>query len=150
NMSFAGTLRVSKVGSYIRGSFYSDPKQKYTCPELRVLFALDSIVEEKDELNSGLANKLWQPSIDDNIVIDDKDGPQIKSADPTIAATERSLPELNYKKLVDRFKKRQNVVINELTVKSDSIRVSFFDNGDIDGDSISVFLNGAPILEKRE
>jgi hypothetical protein len=35
NMSFEGTLRVSKVGSFVRGNFLSDGKYRYTCPELR-------------------------------------------------------------------------------------------------------------------
>ena len=30
------------------------------------------------------------------------------------------------------------------------MRLSFYDNGDIDGDSISVFLNKIPILSKQE
>ena len=34
-------------------------------------------------------------------------------------------------------------------VYDDSILVSFYDNGDIDNDTISVFLNKKPILVKR-
>jgi hypothetical protein len=30
------------------------------------------------------------------------------------------------------------------------LRISFYDNGDIDGDSISVFMNGQPVLAKKE
>ena len=151
NMSFEGTLRVSKVGSFVRGAFSSDSKYKYTCPELRVLFSQDSLVEKDSIINSGMAKKLWQPSVEDVVVVDDSDGPEIKNAvtsnglsRPTIVS-----PTIDTKSLTNRFKQRQTVVTNELAVSSDSIRISFYDNGDIDGDSISVFLNGNPVLEKQ-
>ncbi len=151
NMSFEGTLRVSKVGSFVRGAFSSDSKYKYTCPELRVLFSQDSLVEKDSIINSGMAKKLWQPTIEDVVVVDDADGPDIKNAvtsnglsRPTIVS-----PTIDTKSLTNRFKQRQTVVTNEIAVTSDSIRISFYDNGDIDGDSISVFLNGNPVLEKQ-
>ena len=31
------------------------------------------------------------------------------------------------------------MVANEITVASDSLKVDFYDNGEIDGDSISIF-----------
>ncbi|MFD2524871.1 hypothetical protein ACFSQD_03555 [Flavihumibacter stibioxidans] len=151
NMSFEGTLRVSKVGSFVRGAFMSEGKYRYTCPELRVLFSLDSLVQEDEAINEGIAKKLWQPSIEDVIVLDDKDGPEIKNA-VTSAGNNRSVvkgPTLDANSLTSRFKQRQTIVANEVTVNSDSIRVSFYDNGDIDGDTITVFLNGTPVLEKQ-
>lgn len=151
SMSFEGTLRVSKVGSFVRGNFMSDGKYKYLCPELRVLFSLDSLVEKDSVINDGVAKKLWQPSIEDVVVEDDGDGPEIKNA---VTSAGLSRPQVNIKptdlsSLTNRFKQRQNVVTNDLEVISDSVRISFYDNGDIDGDSISVFLNGTPILEKQ-
>src|SRR5690606_37772329 len=38
-MNFAGKFIVSQVGSTLTGSFYSNEKYKYTCPEIRVNFA---------------------------------------------------------------------------------------------------------------
>ncbi|WP_127124464.1 cell envelope integrity protein TolA [Pseudoflavitalea rhizosphaerae] len=51
--------------------------------------------------------------------------------------------------LTEAFKKRKNIYSKDLEVDSDSIRITFYDNGDIDGDSISVFLNGAPVLANQ-
>lgn len=151
NMSFEGTLRVSKVGSFVRGNFLSDGKYKYTCPELRVLFSLDSLVQEDSVINEGLAKKVWQPSVEDVIVMDDEDGPEIRRATnlPGLARETIKGPSLDANSLISRFKQRQTIVTSEVQVQSDSIRVSFYDNGDIDGDSISVFLNGTPVLEKQ-
>lgn len=154
NMSFEGTLRVSKVGSFVRGAFNSDSKYKYLCPELRVLFSMDSLVQKDSVINNGVAKKLWQPSNQDVVVIDDpdtKDGPEIKTATTSADLNKPDIksPVIDANALVTRFKKRQNIVANELKVASDSVRISFYDNGDIDGDSISVFLNGVPVLEKQ-
>lgn len=51
--------------------------------------------------------------------------------------------------LIEAFKKRKNIYNKDLEVESDSIRITFYDNGDIDGDTISVFLNGAPVLANQ-
>jgi hypothetical protein len=39
------------------------------------------------------------------------------------------------------YRKRSLEVQNEIEVSSDSLEVDFYDNGEIDGDSISVFFN---------
>lgn len=52
-------------------------------------------------------------------------------------------------KLTEAFKKRKNVYNKDLEVESDSIRITFYDNGDIDGDTISVFLNGEAVLTNQ-
>jgi hypothetical protein len=47
----------------------------------------------------------------------------------------------DHKKIEESFVKRKAVVNRILEVESDSLRLSFYDNGEIDGDSISVFVN---------
>ena len=42
----------------------------------------------------------------------------------------------------EKFKKRNQSVISTINVQSDTIKVNFVDNGTIDGDSISIFVNG--------
>jgi hypothetical protein len=54
------------------------------------------------------------------------------------------------KKIVESFGKRAAVLNKVLDVESDSVRLSFYDNGIIDGDSISVFLNQELILKHQE
>ena len=53
-------------------------------------------------------------------------------------------------KINESFKKRKSLVDKELVVASDSIRLSFYDNAEVDGDSISVFLNNKLILAHQE
>ncbi|HEX4851814.1 MAG TPA: hypothetical protein VFV08_13455, partial [Puia sp.] len=53
-------------------------------------------------------------------------------------------------KITDQFKKRKQLLGKVIEVASDSIRLSFYDNAEIDGDSISVFLNGQLIMAHQE
>jgi hypothetical protein len=48
------------------------------------------------------------------------------------------------------FKKRKQIITKEIEVSSDSVRLSFYDNAEVDGDSISVFFNGKLILTHQE
>ncbi len=51
--------------------------------------------------------------------------------------------------MLAEFGKRNNIYEKDIVVYEDSILVSFYDNGDIDDDTISVFLNKKPVLIKR-
>jgi hypothetical protein len=50
----------------------------------------------------------------------------------------------------NEFTKRESVVVNEIEVNSDSLRVDVYDNGEIDGDIISVFYNQQLILYNQK
>ncbi|MHA4807573.1 hypothetical protein ACX0G9_05685 [Flavitalea flava] len=54
------------------------------------------------------------------------------------------------KKISDLFTKRTATLNKTLDIESDSVRLSFYDNGEIDGDSISVFVNSNVILTHQE
>jgi hypothetical protein len=49
-------------------------------------------------------------------------------------------------KINEDFKKRKQIVSKQIVVSSDSVRLSFYDNAEVDGDSISVFLNGKLVV----
>ncbi|HEY2648700.1 MAG TPA: hypothetical protein VGI38_05885 [Puia sp.] len=49
-------------------------------------------------------------------------------------------------KIKENFKKRKQIVSKQIEVSSDSVRLSFYDNAEVDGDSISVFLNGKLVV----
>jgi hypothetical protein len=54
------------------------------------------------------------------------------------------------KKIAESFTARKSVLTRVLDVESDSVRLSFYDNGEIDGDSISVFVNKRVVLTHQE
>jgi hypothetical protein len=53
-------------------------------------------------------------------------------------------------KINEDFKKRKQIVSKQIEVASDSVRLSFYDNAEVDGDSISVFLNGKLVVAHKE
>jgi hypothetical protein len=64
--------------------------------------------------------------------------------------TEPSLPVAIAEKPVpieEKFKTREKIFIREIPVTGDSIELRFYDNAEIDGDSISLFLNDRMIFQ---
>lgn len=49
----------------------------------------------------------------------------------------------------EKFTSRQKIFVKEIPVSGDTLELRFYDNAEIDGDSISLFLNGALILEHQ-
>jgi len=136
-MNFAATLRVSQLNSVLKGSFISKPEYKYTCPEILFTLKLNTDSLKQDSIKQAIkvlkeTYQVWRPSETD-----------------TIAAV-RIQPRnvVNYV-VSNQYKEREKVVAEELTVEADSIKVDFYDNGEIDGDSISIFYNDKLIAFNR-
>jgi hypothetical protein len=55
---------------------------------------------------------------------------------PTTVLVEKKKPEIQ-----KSFEERRKVLTIDIPLKGDSIEISFYDNAEIDGDSISLFLN---------
>jgi hypothetical protein len=140
-MNFEGKLMVSKVGNFINGNFYTEPKYKYTCPQLRVSMKLDVTEDQDSTLSNTVAGKkFWQPQREDFVVTSTAAVPAFQ------VVTAQENPNQT---LIAEFSKRSNIYEKDITVFDDSILVSFYDNGEIDDDTISVFLNKKPILVRK-
>jgi hypothetical protein len=128
-MNMRGILKVARTGSTISGQFSSLPDFKYMCPDLSFDLALNADISKKDSVLQAMrefkeTHQVWKPAL----------------ADTLIAANVIQRPVVNF--VVEKqFRERENVISDEIEVNSDSIRVDFYDNGEIDGDSISVFFN---------
>lgn len=144
-MDFNGSVIASKVQTTIKGSFTSDKKYAYTCPEIKVSYTLDVAESNQDSIiKNAVARKLWQPQPDD-IVINNNPATTVPESKPDTPATAK----LEMANLIKSFQKRETILSKEVEIASDSVRVSFYDNGDIDGDTISIFLNKIPVLTKQ-
>jgi hypothetical protein len=189
NTNFRGVLMNSKAGSSLKGAFYNDGKYKYTCPDLKVRYALDKGDQRHDSLTKSIAadNHIWKPQSDDFVV--DAAATKSAAAPPPATDTPFTKPagtdsaqtpvqpvvamvnadsikaaqaaealvqsaavaeKEDSKKIAESFTKRAPVLNKVLEVESDSVRLSFYDNGDIDGDSISVFVNNHLVLKHQE
>lgn len=72
---------------------------------------------------------------------------------PTNAAKENNAikttePDANKVAIVQPYSSRREQVTQNFTAVSDSLVLHFYDNGMVDGDTISVYLNGANIIQK--
>ena len=135
-MDMNATLRVAKIGSNLNGRFSGKPQYRNVCPEIFFDLKLYKGADQ-DSILTALKNfketyQVWRPS----------------AQDTAVAATIINRPVVNYV-VSNQFKEREKVITDEITVESDSIQVDFYDNGEIDGDSISIFYNDKLIAFNR-
>jgi len=136
-MNFAATLRVAKVSSNLVGSFQGKPEYRYTCPDVTFNLKLNTDISKEDSIMHAIrvykeTYQVWKPTYQDTLI--------------AVNIIPRKVE--NY--VIDsEYKQRENVVSKEITVSSDSLKVDFFDNGEIDGDSISIFYNNKLIAFNR-
>ena len=179
NTNFRGIVIRNKMGSTVKGTFYHDQKYKYTCPDLKVSYDLDKSDKHTDStISAGPAvAAIWKPKDEDYVVdVAKPAAPPTPAPAPVTAAvaavtdsTRSSVttlaapdtvssalsvatpPEIaDAKKIEESFAKRKATNNRIFEVESDSIRLSFYDNGEIDGDSISVFVNDNLVLSHQE
>ncbi|MBN8857651.1 MAG: hypothetical protein J0H29_04635 [Sphingobacteriales bacterium] len=142
-MDLRAIVTASRVSTNIKGVFTSQGKYKYTCPDIAFDFVYgeqlntDSLIDKFSPIR-----KIWRPT-DDDVVVNPLESRTPDSVD--LKVREPSLQEMEAKKIQLEFNKRKEVVGQELLVDSDSLRLTFYDNGIVDGDSISVFFNKEPI-----
>ncbi|MGQ0737923.1 MAG: hypothetical protein ACT4OJ_02580 [Bacteroidota bacterium] len=128
-MNLQATLRVSQTGSFLTGSFRALPDYRYTCPEVRFNWILNADISKKDSVLKAISeyketSQVWKPEI----------------ADTLVQAEVIPRKVINYV-IEKEYAERKNEVVNEIEVESDTILVSLYDNGEIDGDIISLFYN---------
>jgi len=128
-MDFVATHRIAKAGSNLTGSFIGREGYKHTCPEILFDLKLNTEAGNQDSVLLALknfkeVNQLWSPSSVDTLV--------------AYTVQQRKVENL----VVNReFKSRTVEIQNEIVIDADSVQVDFYDNGEVDGDSISVFYN---------
>lgn len=137
-MTFTAILRVAQAGSSLTGSFISTPEYKYTCSELTFSLTKNSDASKNDSVLKAISefkevHQVWKPAEEDTVV----------------ALTVVPRKVVNYVSEKE-FITRKEVLAREIEVNSDSIRVDVYDNGEIDGDMISVFYNKQLILYNQK
>ena len=136
-MDLVATFRKSKTESTLVGYFTGKPGYKYTCIDLNFNLVLNNEASNTDSVFQALKNfkethQVWKPTAADTLT------------DVTII--QRKV--VNYV-VNNEFKKRELDIVKEIEVESDSITLDFYDNGEIDGDSISVFVNNELLAYNR-
>ena len=138
DMNMLATLRVSREGSFLAGAFNSLPEYRNTCGSIVFNLRMNADISKKDSVLKAISEykenyQVWKPTEDDTLV--------------AVNIVERKV--INYV-TEKQFTERENVVANEIEVDSDSLQVSIYDNGEIDGDMISIFYNKQLILNNQK
>lgn len=139
-MNIQASLRISRNGSNLVGSFISLPDYKNMCPDIKFDLSLNADISKKDSVLRAISEyketyQVWKPAIEDTII--------------AVAVTPPPKKVINYV-TEQKFTERESVISNEIEVESDSIRISLYDNGEIDGDMISIFHNKNLILYNQK
>lgn len=137
-MNLRATLRVAQAGSTLQGFLTSMPEYKYTCPGMNISMDLNADISKKDSVLKAISEfkenyQVWKPSIDDTLV--------------SVATEARKV--INYV-TENEFVKRKKVITHEVEVESDNLQIDVYDNGEVDGDIISIFYNDQLILNSQK
>jgi len=137
-MNIRATLRVAQAGSNLQGAFMSLAEYKYTCPDLAFNFTLNADISKKDSVLKAMSEykeeyQVWKPQVEDTLV--------------SVATVPRKVVNFVTE---SEFTKRENIITQELEFDSDSLRVDLYDNGEIDGDMISLFYNRQLVLNNQK
>lgn len=136
-MDFAAILRVAKAGSNLIGAFTGKPGYKYSCVDVNFNLKLNADISKEDSILQAIklykeTYQVWKPNFQDTLV--------------AVNIIPRKVE--NYV-INAEYKQRENVLSKEITVDADSLNVDFYDNGEVDGDSISIFYNDKLIAFNR-
>lgn len=137
-MNIQATLRVAQAGSDLVGAFVSLPDYKNMCPNINFSLHFNADISKKDSVLKAISEykeeyQVWKPS----------------SVDTVVALTVTPRKVINYV-IEKQFTEREDVIQNEIEVESDSLQAEIYDNGEIDGDMISVFYNKQLILYNQK
>jgi hypothetical protein len=121
---------------------------------MRVNFTMDVATKNLDSMmgNTIVGKRFWMPQREDVVV---KANSPVVNGSPTTgvfapAKITDSAVAYNERNLLAQFTRRKIIYTKDLEIGSDSIRVSLYDNGEIDGDTVTVFLNGKPVIVHQE
>lgn len=137
-MNLRATLRVAQAGSTLQGFLTSLPEYKYTCPAMNLSLTLNADISKKDSVLNAIREfkenyQVWKPAAEDTLI--------------AVAIEPRKV--VNYVTEAE-FAKRKKVITHEVEVESDNLQIDVYDNGEVDGDMISLFYNDQLILNNQK
>jgi hypothetical protein len=137
-MNMQATLRVAQTGANLIGNFISLPDYKHTCRDIKFNLEHNADISKKDSVLKAISEfkeiyQVWQPA----------------AADTLIAANIIPRKVINYVTDND-FKNRETILTQLIETSSDSVKIDIYDNGEIDGDIISLFYNQTLILSHQK
>jgi len=139
-MSGEFDLLVSKTESVLNGLLMSDADHKYTVPNIS--FRLKRSNDTADWVQQE------EPAALPDTVSRQKNIPAVTAAATVPGAQDTIVSEASHS--ATAFAERKKVFTKEIAVTERRLRIEIYDNGQIDYDSVSLFLNGKMVLPKSK
>ena len=140
-------LTVSRVKTTLSGEFVATSDYQVTCPDISVNFLkgtsdftplpLDTAEEQIDAAHPVETKKTAAVS-----------PVEIKKTADTLPALIKKIPDQN-EKLVAALNERAFDISPVIDVDADSLKVTLYDNGEVDNDTISLFYNRKLVAAKK-
>lgn len=107
--------------------------------------------KQKEETKPTTTSSTPQPDIATTTPVKqpEKKTEPAKQTDITVSKPKTEVPVITKPVAAANVEKRKSETIQSLEFKSDSITLSLYDNGEIDGDTVSVLINGEVILAQQ-
>ncbi|MDE3252604.1 MAG: hypothetical protein KGO92_07335 [Bacteroidota bacterium] len=132
-------LIASKSSTLLNGSLRPDDQHKYTVP----------VISYRLTRSNDTATLVMQPELPETDTILSKTNVVISADRSTAKITQVESPVLTGKdSLPVVFTKRAKAFTKELEVVNTNLRLEIYDNGEIDYDSVTLYLNNKQILPK--
>ncbi len=124
------TLIINRTESILNGSFESDADHRYTTPaiQFRFRYSTDTIPAQ----------------IDFSVQTEEKESTIDTDITPISIDSATIVP----KKIDSIFQSREKLFVREIEVSGGPLRLELYDNGSIDYDSVSVYLNNHLLIPK--
>ena len=124
------TLIINRTESILNGTFESDAAHRYTSPSIqyRFRYSTDTTAIRKPDS-----------------AIDEQETTETDSIVTAVIAKTDTLVTIPIDTV---FKAREKLFVREIEVTSNQLRLELYDNGSIDYDSVSLYLNDQTILPK--
>lgn len=110
---------------------------------------------DKKLSSTGLTNntkvKIVKPGAEENLLKNDNRAFAKFAKDSAVVVDNNKAPEVNVKKLPkpEVIKSRDNELVKTITISDKSFKIDLYDNGEIDGDRISVYDNNQLIVSNK-
>lgn len=120
-MSGSFLVRVAKAETVLTGSLISDSRFQYTAPAINF--------------------KLIKNDLPDIVIVEKEDKPIENKKDSIITEVKTETPVIE---------SRNKKIIQEIATTQEEIKIEIYDNGAIDYDSVTLYLNNKLLLQKRK
>lgn len=131
-MSGEFILRVSKTESVISGTLVTNAQYKYLCPVINFKF------KRSDDTTALVVDKTPEP----------EEKPVVKVDKPKQDKPKAPKPPTVEEKKTKEFTNRGKSYLSSIEVVNKELTAELYDNGTIDGDSVSIFVNNKLLLAK--